>query len=96
MKRFSLIIFALAVVLCSCYELANEELSLDLAPKEEGRDDTCLAIGERCYSMCDCCGDRTGCEEGWFSMSYCGGNQVQYRVRKIATCQIRPAYENYI
>nr|WBW69993.1 venom protein [Lampona murina] len=64
MKRFSLIIFALLVVLCSCKELTDEGRTLDLTPKEEGRDDKCLAIDEGCHSMCDCCGANTGCKEG--------------------------------
>nr|WBW69968.1 venom protein [Lampona murina] len=61
MKHFSLIVFALAVVLCGCNETADEENTLALT-SEEGRGAKCLAIGEKCESLCDCCGTDS-CEE---------------------------------
>nr|WBW70000.1 venom protein [Lampona murina] len=72
MKHFSLIVFALAVVLCGCNETADEKNTLALTP-EEGRGDKCLPRGERCQSPCDCCGTDT-CEEGSFFKWYCSKN----------------------
>nr|WBW69962.1 venom protein [Lampona murina] len=78
MKHFSLVVFALAVVLCSCHETADEENTLALT-SEEGRGDKCLGIDEQCQSLCDCCGTTT-CEEGsWFKW-YCRPNQWEKEV----------------
>nr|WBW69959.1 venom protein [Lampona murina] len=95
MKRFSLIIFALVVVLCSCNELADGEQSFDLTSKEEGRADSCLAVGERCYSMCDCCGANTGCQEGWWFRYYCGGSFWKNCIIKKDMCKGHAAYEKH-
>nr|WBW70003.1 venom protein [Lampona murina] len=66
MKRFSLAVLALALVLCCCNEIADEENSLPLKSEEESRRHArgpCRYEGSSCSTLCECCGDDTDCSE---------------------------------
>nr|WBW69982.1 venom protein [Lampona murina] len=94
MKHLSLVFFALAVVLCDCKETADVKNTLALK-SEEGRGDRCLAIDERCYSLCDCCGANTDCVEGSWVRWFCRPGTWRTCYIKKDMCKDHPIWKEH-
>nr|WBW69984.1 venom protein [Lampona murina] len=96
MKHFSLVLLALAVVLCGCNEIEDEENDPGLIFEEEKQErfPGCTPQGESCTSHCQCCRGDLYCNDGWFSDTCEFGDFTDCR-RKRNECENTPEWKTY-